>query len=170
MAFKNNRYFNICSGVQHSQQHALYCTALCLALLPFVSSLVIGKYNCNKLQMFLTYFYVWFLVFVFFYLGILCFGIVLWIVSPSVYSCVFPTSVQFYRPLPFGGNAISVNSIISYHVTKEHHAWRLLPFLLIITSFDHVLSPGVFKIQQISHTDSQAIQTEGEANNSFHVS
>jgi len=38
-----------------------------------------------------------------------------------------------------------------------------MPFLLRITPFDHLLRPGVFKTQQISHTDRHTIQTEGEA-------
>jgi len=36
------------------------------------------------------------------------------IVSPFVYSCLIPTLVQVYRPLPPGGNLIAVNY---YHIT-----------------------------------------------------
>jgi len=77
--------------------------------------------------------------------------------------------VQFYRPLPFGANAISVNSIISYHVTKQPQAWRLLPFFLRITPFDQLLCPGAFKLQEIPHTESHAIQTKGQAYSSVRV-
>jgi hypothetical protein len=42
-------------------------------------------------------------------------------------------------------------------------------YLFRITPFDHLLHPGLFKIQQLSHTDSHAIQTEREAYNSVPV-
>ena len=45
------------------------------------------------------------------------FFIVLFTVSPFVYSCLFPIcTAQVYRPLPPGGNPIAVNkyNIISY--------------------------------------------------------
>jgi hypothetical protein len=90
----------------------MHCTVLCLALLPFVSSLSIAKYVCNQLRMFLTFILCLISCFCF-CLGILCSGIVLCIDSPFVYSCLSPTFVQFYRPLPIGANAISVNSIIA---------------------------------------------------------
>jgi len=48
-------------------------------------------------------------VFLFSILCILCFCIVLCIVSPFVYSCLFPIFVQVYRPLPTGGNPVAVN-------------------------------------------------------------
>jgi len=35
------------------------------------------------------------------------------IVSPFVYSCLFPICIQVYRPLPPGGNPIAVNE---YHI------------------------------------------------------
>jgi len=38
---------------------------------------------------------------------------VICIVSPFVYSCLFPTFVQVYCPLPPGGNPLAVNK---YHV------------------------------------------------------
>jgi len=47
-------------------------------------------------------------------LCILCF-IVLCIIFPCVYSCLFPLTVQVYRPLPPGGNPIAVNK---YHITS----------------------------------------------------
>ena len=41
---------------------------------------------------------------------VLCFSIVLCIVSPHVYSCLFSICVQFYRPLPLAGNPVTVNA------------------------------------------------------------
>ena len=48
---------------------------------------------------------------------------VLWIVSPHVYSFLFSVCVQFYRPLPPGGNPFAVNKylIISYHIYQMLH-------------------------------------------------
>ena len=52
-------------------------------------------------------------------LCILCFCVVLCIVSPFVYSCLYPIFVQVYRQLPPGGNPNAVNKyhIISIFVT-----------------------------------------------------
>ena len=50
---------------------------------------------------------------VFFYiLCILCFRVVLFIVSPVVNSCLFPIFEQVYRPMPPGGKPIAVNKYI----------------------------------------------------------
>ena len=38
-----------------------------------------------------------------------CFRIVLCIVSPHAYGCLFSICVQFYRPLPPGGDPTAVN-------------------------------------------------------------
>ena len=57
-----------------------------------------------------------FFVYLFYILLIPCFCIVLCIVSPFVYSCLFPIFVQVYRPLPLGGNPIAVNK---YHVSYQ---------------------------------------------------
>jgi hypothetical protein len=67
--------------------------------------------------MFLIFFYVCFLFSMFVvyfvysvFLSCLC------IVSPFVYSCLFPIFVQVYRPLPLGGNQTAVNKYrIIYH-------------------------------------------------------
>jgi hypothetical protein len=75
------------------------------------------------------------------------FGIVLCIVSPFVYSFLFPTFEQIYRSLPLGGNIIAANK---YHNVsqKQLYKWSLLPGIFFrITLFDHLLRPGVFKIQ-----------------------
>ena len=41
------------------------------------------------------------------------------IVSPFVYSCLFPISEQVYRPLPPSGNPLSVSN---YHIGMMEHA------------------------------------------------
>jgi len=43
------------------------------------------------------------------------------------------------------------------------------PVFLLNHPVDHLLHPSVFKIQQISHTDSHAVQTEGQVYNSVPV-
>jgi hypothetical protein len=48
-------------------------------------------------------------------LHILCFCIVLCIVSPFTYSCLFPIFVQVYRPLSPDENPIAVNK---YHINN----------------------------------------------------
>ena len=46
----------------------------------------------------------------FFLFRVFCgFCIGLCIVSPFIYSCLFPIVVQVYRPLPPGGNPVAVN-------------------------------------------------------------
>jgi hypothetical protein len=45
----------------------------------------------------------------------------------------------------------------------------IAPYFFRISPFDRLLRPSVFKIQQISHTKSYAIQTEGQAYNSLTV-
>jgi hypothetical protein len=49
----------------------------------------------------------------YFVLGVFC------IVSPHVYSCLFPICVQLYRSLPLGGNPIAVNK---YHIISNDTA------------------------------------------------
>ena len=100
---------------------------------------------------------------------ILPLGIVWRIVSPSVYGCIFPLFVQVYRPLPHGGNRIAVNKYhIIFHKAASSSQFISLYFYRI-TPYDNLLRPSVFKIQQISYTDSHATQTEGQAYNSVPV-
>jgi hypothetical protein len=47
---------------------------------------------------------------------ILCFCIVLCIVSPFVYNCLFPIFIQVYRPLPPAGNPAAVNTYIYVYI------------------------------------------------------
>ena len=85
--------------------------------------------------MFFIIFYVCFVVsYVFFILGNLCFCIVLCIVSPFLYSCIFPILVQVQIPLPPGGNPAAVNKYIIYQ--NRRHATTFL----ITISHDQVLS------------------------------
>jgi hypothetical protein len=73
--------------------------------------------------MFLNYlFYVCFLL-LYILLSIFCvlfFGIILCIVSPHMYGCLFSICVQFYQLLPLGANPIAVNKccIIYYIILK----------------------------------------------------
>jgi hypothetical protein len=55
-------------------------------------------------------------------LYIKCFCIFLCIVSPFVYSYLFPIFVQVYPPLPLGGNPIAVNK---YHIS-QHILWYII--------------------------------------------
>jgi len=78
--------------------------------------------------MFFNTFYVCFLVlYIFSILCILCFCIVLCIVSPFVYSCLFPIFVQVYRPLPPRGYPIAENKyrILSvYLLSNTENGYR----------------------------------------------
>jgi hypothetical protein len=84
-------------------------------------------------------------------LSIPCFAIVFCIVSTFEYSCLWPRFVQVYRPMPLGGNPITVSK---YPIISHHKADSCLEFIALylfrITSFHHLLRPGGFKIQQTS--------------------
>ena len=89
----------------------------------YVASLLFASI-CYFLIIDLCFFLIFFLclfsfcVYLFPILCILCFCIVLCTVSSLAYSCLFPISVQVYRPLPPGGNPIAANKyrIISYQI------------------------------------------------------
>ena len=80
----------------------LYVASLLFASICYY--LIIWRAFYNILLMF-----VFFFVYLFSSLCILYFCIVLYTVSPLVYSCLFPIFVQVYRPLPPSGNPIAVN-------------------------------------------------------------
>ena len=61
-----------------------------------------------SLHIYFLVLYVWLLI-----LCVLCFCMVLCIVSLHVYSCLFSICVQFYLPLPAGRRPIAVNK---YHI------------------------------------------------------
>jgi len=94
----------------------MYCTVLCLALLPILISFSTGKYPCYSLLVcpdILLRLAFLFGTFFFYYVHSV-FGIFCALFLLFVYSCLFPTFVQVYRPLLLGGNKIIVNK---YHVT-----------------------------------------------------
>ena len=138
----------------------MYCTVLRLALLPFITTLSIGKYHCNSLLMCFNIIFMFAFLFnmLFSILIILCFGIVLCIVPVFVYNCLFLTFVQLYRPQPLGGNPIAV---IKYHIVSQSSLMIGVtsPVFLYDHPGDHLLPPSGLKIQSISHTKSHAIQT-----------
>jgi hypothetical protein len=112
------RHTNLTFAQMSNTASTMYCTLLCLALLPFLTSLSFGKYHCNGLLKCFNILCIFsfFFSILFYILIILCFGIVLCIVPVFVYRCLFPTFVQVYRPLPLGGNPIAV---IKYHIVSQ---------------------------------------------------
>ena len=93
-----------------------FCAVHCLIIMRFSWYFLITRLMFLILFLCLcSYLYVCFLFCVF-----CVFCIVLCIVSPFVYSCLFPIFVQVYRPLPPGGNPVAVNK---YHVisNRSHH-------------------------------------------------
>ena len=54
---------------------------------------------------------------------ILCFYIVLCIVTPFVYSSLSPIFVQVYRPLPPAGNPVTVNKYHIYIICPSDLTW-----------------------------------------------
>jgi hypothetical protein len=99
----------------------MYRTVLFVALLPFVSSLLNGKYlGTTYLYFFNVPFIFAFLFYTLFaILNIQCFGILLCIFSPSLYSCLFPTFVQDDRKVPIGGRPIAIDK---HHILLHHRA------------------------------------------------
>ena len=76
-----------------------FCAVRCLIIIGFdFYSLIIRLVMFNILFMFFAL-----------YFCILRFCIALCIISPIVYSCLFPICVQVYRPQPPAGNQIAVN-------------------------------------------------------------
>jgi len=79
--------------------------------------------------------------FVFFILHILCFCIVLFIVSLFVYSCPFPIFVQVYRPLSPGENPMMLNKYHIYDVLVMGAGIQcvVLQYLIVILNTLNVL-------------------------------
>jgi hypothetical protein len=87
-----------------------FCAVRCVIIISF--SLLFSIYST---YVFLTFFLCFSsFVCLFSILCVLCFCVVLWIVSYFVCSCLSPIFLQVYRPLPPGGNPITVNIIIKY--------------------------------------------------------
>jgi hypothetical protein len=91
--------------------------ALCLAL----CCVLINCYISFNLFIVCLFSCLYVLVPIFF--CILCSCIVLCIVSPHVCSCLFSICVQFYQPLPLGGNQLAVNK---YHHHYHQHTASIL--------------------------------------------
>jgi hypothetical protein len=112
-------------------------------------------------------------------LCILCFCIVLCIVSPFVYSCLFPVTVNVYRPLPPGRNRIAVNiiyHIVSYHITEQapyryriisHYSTSTLQISYHITLQNkpltyivlyHITEQATYRYRIISHYRTSTLQ------------
>ena len=88
-----------------------FCAVRCVIIICFY--LLFSGYSAFVFLIFFLYLLSCF-VCLFSILCILCVCIVLCIVSPFVYSCLFPTFVQVYRPLPPGGNPTAVNKYQLY--------------------------------------------------------
>ena len=83
---------------------------------PFIWQ-AINRMNSNKWYLLFLYFLIFFYVCLLFW--VFCvFVFFLCIVSPFVYSCLFPIVVQVYRPLPPGGNSVAVNKYRIYFWTS----------------------------------------------------
>jgi hypothetical protein len=91
-------------------------------------------WKVSRLHVFLTFFSCLFSSFVHLFSSsrILCFCIVLCVVAPSAYSCLFPIIIQAYRPLPPGGNRIAGNK---YHHHHHHHHQHQINFICLCTKF-----------------------------------
>lgn len=127
VAFKSNT--NLTFSQTSNTSSTMYCTLLCLALLPYMSSLSIGKYPSNNLLMFFKILFMFdFLFCMFVFICVFCVLVLFCALFFRVYSCLFPTFLQFYRPKPLGGNPIAVNSIISYRITNSLTLGDYCPF------------------------------------------
>jgi len=90
----------------------IFCSVGCLIIIYFY--LLFSNYPTYVLIFFCLFSCS---VYLFSILRILCFCIVLFIVSLFAYSCFVKISVHVYKPLPPDGNAIAVNK---YHITLYH--------------------------------------------------
>ncbi len=124
----------------------MYCTVLCLALLPFVSSNILDIFAGKSLLNFFIFFLCLLSSFVclFSILGIPSFSVV-WCIVSSLHIAV--CSVQVHRPLSSCGNPIAINKYhIIFHKTATYLQWAAL-FLFRIT-----LSPSAsFCLQNLTN-------------------
>jgi len=97
----------LCSSVQYVV--SLLYASICYFIITRLMFLIL--LSC----LFFVFYFVYF-VFLHFFGNVLC------IFSPSVYSCLFPSFVQVYRPLTPDGNPIAVNKYhkSSYHIISFH--------------------------------------------------
>jgi hypothetical protein len=92
------------------------------------------------------------------------------IVSPFVYSCLFPISMQIYRPLPPAGNPITVNKyyIYIYFSPADRARWLMQPryFLTSIRKdsledrFLHLFLVSGWQLRSDHATSNQAMVPE----------
>ena len=86
-----------------------------------------------------------------------CFCVVLCVVSPSVYSCLFSIFVQFYLPLPSGGNRIAVNKyIISYPIISCRIIYHIVSYCILshrIVSYttSYHISNHIVSLRKVSY-------------------
>ena len=106
-----------------------FCAVCCLFVICF--TLLFSNYT--------THVFLIFLVCLFSALCIPCFFIVLFIVSPSVYSCLFPIFVQFHRPLPPAGNPNAVNKC---HIIFMMVVMMMMMIIKSLTSPDELFTVG----------------------------
>jgi len=88
----------------------MFCAVRCVIVTCF--SWLFSNYSTYVLLICFVCLYFVLFVSLFPILCILCFCTLLCIVSLSVYGCLSPITVQFYRPLAPGGNPIAVNKYI----------------------------------------------------------
>ena len=106
--------------------------------------------------------------YVFPYFDYFAFRYFLFIVSPSVHSCLFSILYNFTDHCHLVETQLQSIHTISFH--KAASCLEIITlYFLRNTPLDHFLGPSVFNTKPISHTDSHATQTEGEAYNSVPV-
>ena len=143
----------------------MYCTVLCLALLPFVSSNILDIFAGKSLLNFFIFFLCLLSSFVclFSILGIPSFSVVWCIVSSLHIAVCFLFLFKFTDHCHLVETQLQSTNITSYFI-KQPHTCSGLPYSYL-ESLYHLLRPSVFKIQHISDTESHAIQV-GQAYNS----
>ena len=128
----------------------MYCTALCLSLLPLVSSLLNGKSHCNRLLMcfhiHLIYSYAIFFCTLFSILSVLVYFCELFLLLYTALS--FPILYKFTDhsqlvETQFQSINIISYHIISYHIISYHIATSCSQYIALhffrTTPFDHIL-------------------------------
>ena len=114
-----------------SKRQVIYLRSCCILLVDSVESVMmhgLANLKISRLMFLLIFFLCLYYCFVclFSILCILCFCIVLRIVSPFVYSCLFPVcTVHVYRPLSRGGKPIAVNTS-KYHIIIYHIIYHII--------------------------------------------
>ena len=104
-----------------------FCAVNCVIIICF--SLSFSNYSSYVLLIFFLYLFS----------GFVCLFSVWWvlccIVSPQVYSCLFPICVQVYWPLPQGGNPIAVNKNSQTHTYIYIYIYKSTPLWAFKASY-----------------------------------